>query len=78
MVLLVLHGEAGGWDELIIAVVALVVMWIAVKIAGRKSVSEEDEADTASTPSPSAHMRVDGTSSATSDESVAPRVGTRG
>jgi hypothetical protein len=38
-----LHGEAGGWDELIIAVVAFGVLWIAVKLAGRKP-AEADEA----------------------------------
>ena len=35
MILLV-HGEASGWDELLIAVVAFAVLWIAVKLAGRK------------------------------------------
>ena len=40
-----LHGMAGGWDELAIAVVAFGVLWIAVKLAGRKSASDdEDEA----------------------------------
>ena len=43
--ILLLHGEAGGWDELLIAVVAFVVLWIAVKLAGRKPAAEdEDEA----------------------------------
>lgn len=78
MVLLVLHGEAGGWDELIIAVVALAVLWIAVKIAGRQSVSEDDVADAEGTPAPSAPVRVDGTSSVPSAKSVAPRLGRRG
>ena len=40
-----LHGVAGGWDELAIAVAALAVLWIAVKLAGRKSV-DDDEDDT--------------------------------
>ena len=35
--LLFLHGEAGGWDELAIAVAALAALWVAVKLAGRKS-----------------------------------------
>jgi hypothetical protein len=39
-----LHGEAGAWDELAIAVAALAVLWIAVKLAGRKSTGD-DEAD---------------------------------
>jgi hypothetical protein len=38
---LLLHGEAGGWDELIIAVVALGILWGAVKLAGRKPVEDE-------------------------------------
>jgi hypothetical protein len=42
--LLLLHGEAGGWDELAIAVAALAVLWIAVKLAGRKH-ADDDEAD---------------------------------
>jgi hypothetical protein len=42
-----LHGEAGGWDELAIAVVAFGVMWIAVKLAGRKPVAEDEDADEA-------------------------------
>ena len=41
-----LHGEAGAWDELAIAVAALAVLWIAVKLAGRKSANDdEDDAD---------------------------------
>ena len=39
---LLLHGAAGGWDELIIAVAAFGVLWIAVKLAGRKSAGEQD------------------------------------
>jgi hypothetical protein len=38
-----LHGATGGWDELAIAVVALAVLWIAVKLAGRKPASDEDD-----------------------------------
>jgi hypothetical protein len=41
-----LHGEAGGWDELAIAVAAFGVLWLAVKLAGRKSgTHDEAEAD---------------------------------
>ncbi len=40
---LFLHGAAGGWDELIIAVVAFGVLWFAVKLAGRKPAQDEDE-----------------------------------
>jgi hypothetical protein len=42
---LILHGEAGSWDELIIAIFAFGVLWIAVKLAGRKPAAEEDEAE---------------------------------
>jgi hypothetical protein len=38
-----LHGEAGAWDELAIAVAALAVLWIAVKLAGRKSAGDDDD-----------------------------------
>ena len=40
-----LHGEAGGWDELLIAAVAFGVLWIAVKLAGRKPAAQDDDAD---------------------------------
>jgi hypothetical protein len=40
-----LHGAAGGLDELIIAVVAVGVLWLAVKLAGRKPADEEEEAE---------------------------------
>jgi hypothetical protein len=40
---LLLHGEAGGWDELVIALVAFGVLWVAVKLAGRKSAGSDDE-----------------------------------
>ena len=42
---LLLHGEAGGWDELLIALVAFGVMWIAVKLAGRKSAADDEDED---------------------------------
>jgi hypothetical protein len=38
---LLFHGESGGWDELIIALAAFGVLWLAVKLAGRKPVEEE-------------------------------------
>ena len=44
---LLLHGQAGGWDELLIAVVALGVLWIAVKLAGRKPVAGDEDTDPA-------------------------------
>ena len=42
---LLLHGEAGGWDELLIALVAFGVMWIAVKLAGRKPAADDEGED---------------------------------
>jgi hypothetical protein len=43
--LLLLHGAAGSWDELAIAVAAIAVLWIAVKLAGRKSANDEDDGE---------------------------------
>jgi hypothetical protein len=40
-----LHGVAGGWDELAIAVAAFLVLWIAVKLAGRKPAGEDDDGE---------------------------------
>jgi hypothetical protein len=45
--LFVLHGVAGGWDELIIAVAAVGVLWLAVKFAGRKPSAEDEEQESA-------------------------------
>ena len=45
--ILLLHGEAGGWDELLIALVAFGVLWIAVKLAGRKPAAEDENEDQA-------------------------------
>jgi len=50
-----LHGEAGGLDELIIAVVAFGVLYLAVKLAGRKPVDDtereaEEQAEAAQPP----------------------------
>jgi hypothetical protein len=42
-----LHGDLGGWDELAIALAAIVVLWVAVKLAGRKSAGDEDDEDLA-------------------------------
>ena len=39
-----LHGELGGWDELIIAAAAFVVLWVAVKLAGRKPAEVDEDA----------------------------------
>ena len=38
-----LHGAAGGLDELAIAAVAIVVLWVAIKLAGRKPASDDEE-----------------------------------
>ncbi len=43
MLILAFHGVAGGLDELVIAIVAIGVLWLAVKLAGKKPASEEDE-----------------------------------
>ena len=43
--LLLLHGDAGSWDEIAIAVAAFVVLWVAVKLAGRKPSDDEAEDD---------------------------------
>jgi hypothetical protein len=51
--MLLLHGEAGGWDELIIAAAAFGILWVAVKLAGRKPAEEEQPAEPdAEQPSP--------------------------
>ena len=38
-----LHGAAGGLDELAIAAVGIVVLWVAIKLAGRKPASDDEE-----------------------------------
>jgi hypothetical protein len=43
VLVLLFHGAAGGWDELAIALVAFGVLWVAVKLAGRKSAGDDDE-----------------------------------
>ena len=43
--LLLLHGDAGSWDEIAIAVAAFVVLWVAVKLGGRKPSDDEAEDD---------------------------------
>jgi hypothetical protein len=40
-----LNGAVGYWDELAIALVALVVLWVAVKLAGRNPARDEGEED---------------------------------
>jgi hypothetical protein len=47
--ILLLHGAAGGWDELLIAAVAFGVLWFAVKLAGRKPAQPDDEEDATET-----------------------------
>jgi hypothetical protein len=56
MLALLAHGELGGWDELVIVVVGFVVLWVAVKLAGRKPATREeaDEAKEADDPEPAA------------------------
>ena len=59
--MVLLHGEAGGLDELIIAVVAFGVLFLAVKLAGRKPAddaeSDEDEQAEQETTQPPAAPR---------------------
>jgi divalent metal cation (Fe/Co/Zn/Cd) transporter len=43
MVLLA-HGALGGWDELAVVVIGFVVLWVAVKLAGRKPATTDDAA----------------------------------
>lgn len=45
--ILAIHGVAGGWDELAIALVAFGVMWVAVKLAGRKAQDDDEDEDEA-------------------------------
>jgi hypothetical protein len=56
-VMLFLHGESGGWDELLIALVAFVVLWAAVKLAGRKpaDVDESDDGEDAAADAADGH-----------------------
>ena len=54
VVVLLFHGAAGGWDELAIALVAFGVLWVAVKLAGRKSAGDDDEEDEAAEATPEA------------------------
>jgi hypothetical protein len=42
--LLLAHGALGGWDELAVVVVGFVVLWVAVKLAGRKPAAADDAA----------------------------------
>ncbi len=42
-----LHGAVGGWDEVAIAVAAFVVLWIAVKVAGRKPANDDEDEELA-------------------------------
>jgi hypothetical protein len=37
------HGDLGSWDELVIVLVGFVVLWVAVKLAGRKPARSESE-----------------------------------
>jgi hypothetical protein len=43
MVLLA-HGALGGWDELAVVVIGFVVLWVAVKLAGRKPAATNEAA----------------------------------
>ncbi len=58
----VLHGSVGGWDEVAIAVAAFVVLWIAVKVAGRKPADDEEDGE----------LATENVSAATEPEEAAP------
>ena len=45
MLLILFHGVTGGFDELIIAVAAIGILWLAIKFAGRKPADEESDAE---------------------------------
>lgn len=40
---LLFNGGVGSWDELAIALIAVGVLWVAVKLAGRKTPAEEED-----------------------------------
>ena len=40
-----LNGAVGYWDELAIALVALAVLWIAVRLAGRNPAKDDEDDD---------------------------------
>jgi len=40
---LLLNGAAGSWDELAIALIAVVILWVAVKLAGRKHAAQDED-----------------------------------
>lgn len=41
--MVVLHGAAGFLDELVIVAIAIVVMWLAVRISGRKAADQDGD-----------------------------------
>ena len=43
--MVVLHGAAGGLDELLIVVVALTVVWLAIRLAGRGPAEEAEPSE---------------------------------
>jgi hypothetical protein len=45
-----LHGAVGGWDEVAVAVAAFAVLWVAVKLAGRKPASDDEDEEEESAP----------------------------
>ena len=42
--LVLLHGEGGVLDELVIVAVSFAVLWLAVRLGGRGRAEEDDEA----------------------------------
>ena len=43
--MVLLHGAGGGFDELAIVVVALAVVWLAVRLAGRRPADGTEPAE---------------------------------
>jgi hypothetical protein len=48
---LLLHGEAGGWDELIVLAAGIILAVVVVKWTGRSARDEDDEDDEVMSPS---------------------------
>jgi hypothetical protein len=58
-----LHGAAGGWDEVAIAVAAFAILWVAIKLAGRRPANvDEDEDENADDAPASDTLRTEATS----------------
>jgi hypothetical protein len=43
--MLILHGEGGYLDELVIVVIGFAVLWVAVRLSGRRSADADEETE---------------------------------